>query len=212
MRAHDERDKDLVRDAYDAIYARYEAWDDDAVDDVRQHVLDRALELVPSRTRALDLGCGTGTKITRRLASSFDRLTAVDLSPRSIDAARVNLPDVELRAGDMTTIDLAPSAFDLVAAFFSIIHVPADEQPPLFDRIAGWLAPGGIFAANFGGAAGDQREEFLGAPMFWSALAPDATVAAIERSGLDVLDQEIDERMEHGAPVRFLWVTARRPT
>jgi SAM-dependent methyltransferase len=207
--ARDERDRRLVRDAYDEIYARYEAWDDDAVDDVRQRAFDRALALVPGRGRALDLGCSTGTKITHRLASSFAHLTALDLSPRSIDAARANLPDVELLVADMTTVDLPPSSYDLVTAFFSIIHVPADEQPGLVARIAGWLAPGGVFVANFGAAPGDQREDFLGAPMFWSALLPEETVAAIRSAGLDVLDHQIDERTEHGAPVRFLWVTAR---
>ena len=45
-----------MRDAYDEIYAAYEAWDDDAIDDVRQHAFDRALSLVPARARALDLG------------------------------------------------------------------------------------------------------------------------------------------------------------
>ena len=58
---------------------------------------------------------------------------------------------------------------------------------------------------------GDQREDFLGAPMFWSALAPDDTVTALGHAGLEVLDRRLDERTEHGAPVRFLWVVARRP-
>lgn len=212
MNQRDARDKALVRDGYDAMYHRYEAWDDDPIDDVRHHTLDRALELVPARTRVLDLGCGTGTKIARRLAASFDHLTAVDISPRSIEAARAHLPTAELLAADMTTVELPLASFDLVTAFFSIIHVPANEQPGLLQHIAGWLVPGGAFVANFGAAAGDQRADFNGAPMFWSALAPDETLAAVHDAGLDVVRHEIDERTEHGVAVRFLWVTARRPT
>jgi len=207
----DERDKELVRASYDAIYAEYEAWDDDAVDDVRQHAVERAFALVPERRRALDLGCGTGAKIARRLASAFEHLTAVDLSPASIAAARVHLPDAELVVDDMTTVELPLASFDLVTAFFSIIHVPAHEQAALFGRIAGWLVPGGVLVCNVGASPGDQREDFLGAPMFWSALTPEESVAAVEDAGLDVLHHEIDERTEHGQAVRFLWITARRP-
>ena len=34
----------------------------------------------------------------------------------------------------------------------------------------------------------------------------------MEAAGLDVLHHEIDERTEHGVAVRFLWITARRPS
>jgi SAM-dependent methyltransferase len=201
---------ELVRASYDAIFERYAAWDDDAIDDVRQRTFERALARVPSRSRALDLGCGTGTKITHRIASEFEHLTAVDLSARSIAEARAALPDAELLVADMTTIDLPASSLDLVTAFFSIIHVPGAEQPALFRRIATWLAPGGILVCNLGTVPGDQHADFLGAPMFWSALAPTESVAAIEDAGLEVLDHEVDTRTEHGVAVSFLWITARR--
>ncbi|MFI5045470.1 MAG: class I SAM-dependent DNA methyltransferase [Acidimicrobiia bacterium] len=211
MDAAEQRDKDLVRDSYDQIYARYEAWDDEAIDNVRQQALERALSLIPTRSHALDLGCGPGRKTSRLLATSFEHLTAVDISPRSIAAARAHLPHAELLVADMTTVELPSATFDLVTAFFSIIHVPAGEQPALFTRIAGWLVPDGVLVCNLGASAGDQREDFLGAPMFWSALTPAESVAAVERAGLDVLHHEIDERTEHGVAVRFLWITARRP-
>ncbi|HEX5586538.1 MAG TPA: class I SAM-dependent methyltransferase [Acidimicrobiia bacterium] len=201
---------ELVRASYDAIFERYAAWDDDAVDDVRQRAFEHALALVPSRRRALDLGCGTGTKITHRIASEFEHLTAVDVSPRSIAAARATLPDAELLVADMTTLELGASSLDLVTAFFSIIHVPAAEQPALFRRIATWLAPGGILVCNLGTAPGDQHDDFLGAPMFWSSLAPTESIAALADAGLDVLHHEVDTRTEHGVAVSFLWITARR--
>ena len=48
--------------------------------------------LVPSRTSALDLGCGTGWHATRYLAVEFARVIAVDISPKSIAAARDACP------------------------------------------------------------------------------------------------------------------------
>lgn len=202
---------ELVRESYDEIFERYAAWDDDAVDEVRHKAFERALACAPSRRRALDLGCGTGTKITSRIASEFEHLTAVDVSSQSIAAARAALPDAELLVADMTTLELPAASFDLVTAFFSIIHVPGEEQPALFRRIATWLAPGGILVCNLGTVAGDQHDDFLGAPMFWSALSPSESLVAIAGAGLVVLDHEIDTRTEHGVAVSFLWITAQRP-
>src|SRR5262249_49474155 len=148
--------------------------------DVRRVMLDRALSVVPSRRRALDLGCGTGSKITTRIVSEFEHLTAIDLSPRSVDAARANLPGADVLVADMATVELPAASFDLVTAFFSIIHVPADEQPDLVARIARWLVPGGVFVGTFAAAAGDERHDFLGATMFWSGVEPHDTLAALE--------------------------------
>ena len=140
----------------------------------------------------------------------FARVIAVDLSPKSIAAARARLPGVEFLVGDMTQLDLPSASFDLVTAFFSIIHVPAAEQPDLLRRIAEWLTTGGVLVCTLGVHAGDSFEEFLGAPMFWSGRGTPDSVAMVEEAGLRVLWAEVDTQVEHGATVSFLWLTARR--
>ena len=92
--------KRVVADGYDAIFERYEQWDDDG--GVRDRWLDAVLPLVPSRGAALDLGCGTGTKATGRLAREFESVVAIDISPRSIERARARVPGVDFRVADMT--------------------------------------------------------------------------------------------------------------
>ncbi len=201
--------KRVVADGYDAIFERYEQWDDD--DGVRDRWLDGVLQLVDARRAALDLGCGTGVKATARLAREFGAVTAVDISPRSIERARQLVRGVDFLVGDMTVVDLPERTFDLVTAFFSVLHVPGREQPALVDRIAAWLAPGGVLLFNVGLHAGDGGEpDWLGVPMYWSSRGRDATLAMVVDAGLEVLDATVDTVTEHGTDAAFFWVTARR--
>jgi trans-aconitate methyltransferase len=50
------------------------------------------LERLPSGADLLDLGCGAGLPTTARLAQRFT-VTGVDISPRQIERARINVPD-----------------------------------------------------------------------------------------------------------------------
>jgi SAM-dependent methyltransferase len=202
----------VVADGYDAVYERYEHWNGDGdLRDERGARLDGVLPLVPSRRSALDLGCGTGTRATARLAREFDTVTAVDISSRSIEAARRQVPGVEFLAGDMTEVEFPAGTFDLVTAFYSVLHVPSGEQPGLVARVASWLGPGGVFLFDVGVHPGDQREDdWLGAPMYWSSLGRDATLAMVTDAGLRVVAAEVETGVEDGREVNFLWVTAQR--
>jgi SAM-dependent methyltransferase len=205
-----EEAKRVVAEGYDAVYERYEQWDDG--DGVRDRWLDAVLPLVAGRAAALDLGCGTGVKATARLAREFVAVTAIDVSPRSIERARTRVPAVDFRVGDMTAVEHADQSFDLVTAFFSVLHVPAGEQPELLARIARWLVPGGVLLFNTALHAGDGGEpDWLGVPMYWSSLGREATLAAVVDAGLEVLDSTVDTIVEHGGGATFLWVIARRP-
>ncbi|MEX1009689.1 MAG: class I SAM-dependent methyltransferase [Acidimicrobiia bacterium] len=203
--------KRIVADGYDAIFDRYEHREEEQGDGVRGARIDSVLPLVPSRRSALDLGCGTGTKATARLAREFDAVTAVDISRRSIDAARQRVPGVEFLAGDMTRVEFPAEAFDLVTAFYSVLHVPAGEQPALVARVASWLVLGGVFLFDVGLHPGDEHEDdWLGAPMYWSSLGRDATLAMVTDAGLLVVASEVETKLEDGREANFLWVTAQR--
>ena len=176
------------------------------------------MPLVPSRRSALDLGCGTGTKATAYVAREFDAVIAVDISARSIEVARQRVPGVEFLAGDMTRVEFPAEAFDLVTAFYSVLHVPAGEQSGLVARVASWLVPGGVFLFNVGLGAGDQQEDdWLGAPMFFSGLDEETNERLISEAGLTILESHA-ERMEEPESepgrgrvlVSFHWILARR--
>jgi SAM-dependent methyltransferase len=92
----------------------------------------------------LEVGCGTG-QLTERLACSGFRLTAIDIGPSMIAAARRRLPGAEVSFAVTSFEDLAAAdaSFDLVissAAFHWIDPEVAFGKSARLLRPGGWLA------------------------------------------------------------------------
>lgn len=103
-----------------------------------------ALRLVaetPFRGRVLEIGCGTGA-LARELATKRGaKVTAIDLSPRMIDIARVRTNGtlgIEYRVADI--MELSPRGFDAVVAVNTLHHLPLAEMA---GRMAEAVVPGG---------------------------------------------------------------------
>ncbi|PSN73359.1 S-adenosyl-L-methionine-dependent methyltransferase [Corynespora cassiicola Philippines] len=169
----------------------------------------------------LELGIGAGVPGTQMLLQHRDpsiRVTGNDLSPVQLELAARNLaPHVEdgtlrLVGGDMLSLDLPEASFDAVVAFYSIIHLPRDEQRMLMKKVARWLKPGALFLGCFGedSTEGVVMRQWLDQErgwMFWSGWGIEGSVRMVKSVGLEVLVQEVREDI--GAS--FLWVIARRP-
>jgi SAM-dependent methyltransferase len=92
--------------------------------------------LVPGT--ALDAGCGTGTEASWLAAHGW-RVTAADIASEALAAGRAREAGVRWVETDLTTWDPGTS-FDLVTTHYA--H-PAMPQLAFYDRISGWVAPGG---------------------------------------------------------------------
>jgi len=204
--------KNLVCAGYDSMHSRYVEWT--GYDTSRRvHYLEQAAALGLLRPGdALDLGCGTGHHATARLVAAGFRVTGVDLSARSIAVARREVPEARFLVGDMATIAFPADTFDLVTAFYSIIHLPRDEHGRLLRRVARWLRPGGVLIATLGTAGGDDYEDdWLGVPMYWSSWDHPTNLRLLEAAGLDVVIDSVETSTEDGQPVDFHWLIARKP-
>lgn len=97
-------------------------------------------DLVPGT--ALEAGSGEGAEADW-LASRGWRVTAVDISRTALARAASRTP-VSLTPVSWTEADLTvwrpPRAFDLVTTFYAHPTIP---QLAFYERIAGWVAPGG---------------------------------------------------------------------
>ena len=74
----------------------------------------------------------------------------VDISEVQIARAESLVPDATFLCEDITSVSLPPHTFEAIASFFAIIHVPLQEQQPLFEKIFKLLKPGGYFMATVG--------------------------------------------------------------
>ncbi len=163
---------------------------------------------------ALDLGSGTGALGTAELAWWFT-VVAVDLSKASVRTAQALLPSVRYVVADMATVEFSPQSFDLVTAFYSLIHVPRDEHPAVLAGIRRWLRPGGIAVLTMGAGHGGEGavDDWLGAPMYWSNWDRETNMRIVHEAGLQVLEARDEVTLEDGRPVPFLWLVVQlRPT
>ncbi|MDA1347901.1 MAG: class I SAM-dependent methyltransferase [Chloroflexi bacterium] len=197
-----------VARGYDLIGDRYSSWAGESRDAVRTKYERVLIGGSPAGSGLLDLGCGNGIPTTRRLARHF-HTTAVEISSLQAMRARSNLPTARVICADMTRLQFGPESFDAVSAFFSIIHVPRDEQGALVDSIAAWLRPGGVMVATMMSRSLDTgwEDDWLGAPMYWSGNGVEKNVGLIEGAGLMAESAEVESPDSES----FLWVVARKP-
>lgn len=191
---------------------RYLTWVETTRAKERARYTSVLLDGLPPGAEVLDLGCGAGVPTTRALARCFC-VTGVDISERQIALARQNVPGARFIQSDATQLDFPPTSFDGVVAFYSLIHVPRQEQPRLLRDIAAWLRPGGLLVATLGSRAAevDFDDDFLGARMFWSSFDSATNRRLVEEAGLHVIRAQEETAEDFEAPVTFLWVVARKP-
>lgn len=200
--------KRLVASGYDGITDRYLARYGASA--VRDHWLAELLKRLPAQGggRVLDLGCGAGIPLAAALAAAGHTVVGVDGSSAQISLARGNVPAAKFIEADMTEVDLAARSFDVVAAFYSITHVPRGEHDALLRRIAAWLKPDGLLVASLGAdALSDWRGEWLGTEMFFSHYDAEANLALLRGAGFVIDRSEV--MAQDNETARFLWVVAR---
>lgn len=196
--------------SYDQLASYWDDWADDVHPDLRAEYLERLEDRLSPGSDVLELGCGTGQPVAARLALAH-RYVGVDSSPRMVELAQRNVPEGQFQVADMTALDLPENSFDAVVAFYSIIHVPRDDQPELFSRIRSWLRQGGLFVGCL--SSGDLPEgwedDWLGGgPVYWSGFDADTNRSILEEAGFRLDNAAVRTQMEGDTEVRFLWVEA----
>lgn len=174
-----------VKSGYDELAEDYAAERDD-----RDHarLLDRFLRDL-SRGRVLDAGCGAGRPVLNRIAD--DRpVVGMDFSDEQVARASDVAPGRVVQ-GDMTALPFADDAFCGITAFYSVIHVPFEEQRTVYDEFRRVLEPGGELLVTVGAEdwAG-RNDDWLdsGTAMEWSHYGLERSRELLADAGFSVSD------------------------
>jgi SAM-dependent methyltransferase len=113
--------------------------------------VEKAVLLLGSEGKALDLGCGAG-RDTRYLLSQGWHVTAVDKESEAIELL-AGLPQEKLVAiqSSIEDFDYTLDRYDLISAQYSLPFVPKSHLVDAFTSIKKALRPGGIFTGQFFG-------------------------------------------------------------
>jgi ubiquinone/menaquinone biosynthesis C-methylase UbiE len=107
---------------------------------------------IPRGGRWLSLGCGTGDQeIIAGKAQLFSSLVALDASAQSLEegrrrAAASGVTSIEFGSVNLDSLDLPPSAFDVVLMNMSLHHVK--QLRLVLSRVDRALRPNGFFLIN----------------------------------------------------------------
>jgi SAM-dependent methyltransferase len=199
----------IVSEGYDAMGETFAEWRTRIAGDPRREWEDELVSRLPEGARLLELGCGSGSPETKRLAERF-RLTGVDISPRQIERAAAAIPDAEFLCADFTELVVPGGSFDGVASFYVFNHVPRDLLAPLLERIHGWVVPGGWLLAAFG--VSDMEGwtgEWLGAETFFSSYPAETNSRLVREADFTIERDAVVTLEEPEGPVQFQWVLAQ---
>jgi SAM-dependent methyltransferase len=95
-----------------------------------------------------DVGCGPGYVTDHLHAAGLD-VFGIDLSPEMIAIARRDYPNLRFEVGTMTELDLSDGSLAGLIAFWSVIHVPDDAIPGVFEEFRRVLRPQGLLLVGF---------------------------------------------------------------
>lgn len=105
-----------------------------------------ASRFAPGR-RVLDAGTGTGYGARLLADAGAAEVVGVDVAAAVVESEREQVgPDVDLRVGDLTSLDFGDGRFDLVVCFEVIEHV--DDREGALAELVRVLAPRGLLLVS----------------------------------------------------------------
>jgi SAM-dependent methyltransferase len=181
------------------------------------HLVRETIALTPST--ALDAGCGEGAEALWLADRGWD-VTAADIASEALSRARSRAAGAHAGRVRWEEVDLGSwepeQQFDLVTTHYA--H-PAMPQLDFYDRIAGWVAPGGTLLVvghlHEGSGHDPGRDEaHPGEPPAKATVTAADVVNRLDRTGWEVLTAEARSRtVSRGGAERTLHdvvVRARR--
>lgn len=118
-------------------------------------IRDRFTTLLPAHGSILDAGCGSG-RDAKAFAEQGFQVEAFDASPELAELANQHsgLPVQVMRFQELDV----SACYDGIWCCASLLHVPLEELPEVFRRLAQALKAGGVLYASFKYGQGERED------------------------------------------------------
>lgn len=185
----------LVKEGYNEIATTYESTIDKSIPNLA--IFKKFVSLIKNQKRILDLGCGSGSKVSWYFfENSFDYI-GVDISEEQLALAKKSFPKFADHFIEDEMLEFCKSqndnTFDGLLALFSIFHLPLTQQLELFKELTRILTDGAPFLLSTSNSDDEGIEEnWLGGtkPMYWSNKPTDWYETTLTELGYTIRERE----------------------
>jgi SAM-dependent methyltransferase len=156
--------------------------------------LESLITSLPQGASVLDVGCGNGVPLTKRLLAAGLTVIGVDSSPRMLERFRTNCPGILCISAPIQSAEVKGRLFDAAIAWGVLFHLPHDEQRKAIAKVASVLKPGALFLFTAGDEDGDkQGDPMNGVPFHYWSFSIEGYRELLTANGLTLLDVHRDE-------------------
>ena len=191
------------------VYNKIANWfaENRCVDLIEQNYLEALISEIKSNADVLDIGCGTGKPILEYLLNKNFNVIGVDASKEMLTIARNNFPTTEFVLEDMRKLALNKK-FDAIIAWHSFFHLPAADQPKMFEIFESHIKPKGILLFTSGSERGEAWGINGGENLFHASLNTDEYQQLLKKHNFEVLNHIVNDENCGGATV---WMAKYNP-
>lgn len=158
--------------------------------------IERAIGYCKQKGSALDVGCGSGGRIIRKLIQENFTVYGIDASAEMIAIARSLHKECSFEVCNIIDWDI-DQQFDLIIAWDSIFHLPMEMQRPVISKLCRMLKNSGVLIYTFGDAIDEHESEWHGDQFPYSSIGINGNLKAIMESGCECLHLELDQYPEN---------------
>ena len=186
----------------------------------------KVVDMLPTRAKVLDVGCGTGRPVCQILADADIEVHGIDISEKMVQLARVNVPKAKFSVADMVEYK-PPCPYDAVLSILNLFQFPHNTVRAQMTRFAEWLRPGGLFLLCMVGGECRQHDsslfdpeweyiderpiEFMGQPVQESLVTTAGWLKLVETTGLDIVSSEVSTfKPKDFAEEPYLYIFGRK--
>ncbi|WP_316808393.1 class I SAM-dependent methyltransferase [Pedobacter agri] len=159
---------------------------------IEKPYLDRLQSLIPKPSTILDLGCGNGKPIMEYLLQSGFKVVGVDASEKMLHLAKQNFPAETFLLQDMRDLEL-DNKFNAIIAWHSFFHLPAIDQPKMFEIFANYLVPGGMLLFTSGSERGEVWGLNGGENLFHASLDSDDYRLLLQKHQFEIINHTVND-------------------